>query len=222
VSGIDSITLDDVRDFIRDHYTRANLTVGLGGDFPYAFPNEFEHRLRDLPMGTAMAPLSVAGSRPKGLRVEIIEKETRSTAISFGLPIEVTRSHPDFAALWLARARLGEHRASVGRLYNRMRELRGLNYGDYAYVEAFPRGMYQFQPDPNLARRAQLFEVWIRPVMPENAHFALKLALCELRNLVENGLSEADFEATREYLSKNVFVMTKTQDQQLGYALDQR
>ncbi|MEO6399084.1 MAG: insulinase family protein, partial [Tepidiformaceae bacterium] len=30
------------------------------------------------------------------------------------------------------------------------------------------------------------------------------------------------FEATRQYLSKNAFVMTKTQDQQLGYALDSR
>ena len=39
-----------------------------------------------------------------------------------------------------------------------------MNYGDYAYIEAFPRGMFQFFPDPNIARRAQLFEVWIRPV----------------------------------------------------------
>jgi zinc protease len=81
--------------------------------------------------------------------------------------------------------------------------------------------MYQFQPDPNLARRAQIFEVWIRPVPPEQAVFALKLALFELQRLIDDGLSEEDFEATREYLSKNVFVMTKTQDQQLGYALDQ-
>ena len=29
-----------------------------------------------------------------------------------------------------------------------------MNYGDYAYIEAFPRGMFQFFPDPNVARRA--------------------------------------------------------------------
>ncbi len=39
-----------------------------------------------------------------------------------------------------------------------------MNYGDYAYIEAFPRGMFQFFPDPNMARRAQLFEVWLRPL----------------------------------------------------------
>jgi zinc protease len=49
---------------------------------------------------------------------------------------------------------------------------------------------------------------------------ALKIALHEVRQLVDRGLSAEDFETTREYLSKNVFVMTATQDQQLGYALD--
>ena len=48
-----------------------------------------------------------------------------------------------------------------------------MNYGDYAYIEAFPRGMFRFFPTPNVARRAQLFEVWIRPVVPrERAHGA--------------------------------------------------
>ncbi len=164
----------------------------------------------------------MAGLTPNGIDVEIIAKETRATAISFGHPIAVTRSHPDFAALWLARAWLGEHRASNGRLYQRIREVRGMNYGDYAYIEAFPRGMYQFFPDANLGRRAQLFEVWIRPVPPEQAVFALKVAVHELDQLIRDGLSEKDFDDTREYLSKNVFVMTKNQDQQLGYALDSR
>jgi len=35
-------------------------------------------------------------------------------------------------------------------------------------------------------------------------------------------MTDDEFAATRQYLSKNVFVMTKTQDQQLGYALDSR
>jgi len=156
------------------------------------------------------------------MEVEIIQKETRATAISLGHPIPVTRSHADFAALWLALAWLGEHRASNGRLFQRLREVRGLNYGNYAYIEAFPRGMYQFFPDPNIPRRSQLFEIWVRPVMPENGLFALKLAIHELARLIERGLSDAEFEATRNYLEKNVFVMTKTQDQQLGYALDSR
>jgi zinc protease len=97
-----------------------------------------------------------------------------------------------------------------------------MNYGDYAYIEAFPRGMFQFFPDPNIARRAQIFEVWIRPVVPLNAHMALRIAVHELDRLTRDGLSKEDFERTRDYLMKNVFVMTATQNQQIGYALDSK
>ena len=44
--------------------------------------------------------------------------------------------------------------------------------------------------------------------------------LSELEALVRNGLTQAQFEDTRDYLMKNVFLMTATQDQQLGYVLD--
>src|SRR5204863_3513171 len=127
----------------------------------------------------------IAGKTSDGLDVEIIEKDTRATAISIGIPIPVTRESPDFAALNVARAWLGEHRASTGRLYQRLREIRGLNYGDYAYIEAFPRGMYQFFPDPNIAPQRQIFEIWIRPVVPANARMSLRIALHELEALIQ-------------------------------------
>ena len=122
----------------------------------------------------------------------------------------------------VARAWLGEHRLSSGRLYQRIREIRGINYGDYAYMEAFPRGMFQFFPDPNVARQRQLFEIWIRPVVPVNAHMTLRIAIHELDLLIRNGLTKEDFAATRDYLMNNVYVMTARQDQQLGYGLDSR
>ena len=51
---------------------------------------------------------------------------------------------------------------------------------------------------------------------------ALRIAVSELGALVRDGLTQAQFDDTREYLMKNVFVMTARQDQQLGYALDSR
>ena len=222
VAGLEAITLDDVRQFAATMFVRANLVLGAAGDVPEPFLKSLGDALDRLPAGTPAPAPAVAGRRPSGLEIEIVEKETRATALSFGLPIEVTRAHPDFAALWLARSWLGEHRASQGRLFQRLREVRGLNYGDYAYVEAFPGSMYRTFPDAGVPRRQQLFEIWIRPVAPENAVFAFKLALHELRRLIDDGLSDEDFEATRSYLAKNVFLMVKTQDQQLGYALDSR
>src|SRR5262249_35994340 len=223
IAGIQSIMLADVKEFTRNSYTRANLTAGFGGDIPEALRTRLTDRLAALQEGgTAAERAAIAGKRPRGLEVEIIQKETRATAISFGHPIDVVRSSPDFAALWVARTWLGEHRSSVSHLYQRIREIRGMNYGDYAYIEAFPRGMFQFFPDPNIARRAQIFEVWIRPVVPVNGHMALRIAIWELQKLVDQGLSQEDFERTRDYLMKNVYVMTATQNQQVGYALDSK
>jgi zinc protease len=225
VAGLNAITIDDVRRFIADNYTRGNLVVGLSGDYPEELVTRLESDLAALPAGPSisggrksLAP--IAGHQPSGLEVEIIQKDTRSTAISFGRPLPITRSDEDFAALNVARAWLGEHRASTGRLYSRLREIRGLNYGDYAYIEFFNRPGGQFFPSANIARRSQAFEVWIRPVVPENAHMSLRIALYELQQLVANGLTEEQFQSTRDYLMKNIYLMTATQDQRLGYGLD--
>lgn len=220
-AGIDAITLDDVKDYYKKAYTQGAVRVGISGAVSDDMIASLKRELSRLAAGPGLPATAVPqGRMPNGLEVEIIEKNTRATAISFGLPIAVTRSHPDFPALWVAKTWLGEHRSSSSFLYQRIRELRGMNYGDYAYIEAFPRGMFTFFPSPNLGRKAQLFEVWIRPVAPENAHMALRIALHELGKMVDNGISKTDFEITRDYLTKNVFVMTATQDQQLGYALD--
>jgi zinc protease len=220
VAGIESITLDDVRAFLFANYTVGNLRVGVAGDVPDEMIATLRRKLSRLPSAPVQAPPPIVPRSPQGFEVEIIEKETRAVATSIGVPIEVTRSHDDFAALSIARAWLGEHRSSVSHLYQRIREIRGMNYGAYCYIEAFPRGGQQFFPDANLPRRSQIFEIWIRPVMPQNAVMSLRIALHELRKLITNGLSADDFESTRNYLMKNVYVMTATQDQQLGYAID--
>jgi zinc protease len=220
VAGLNAIMLEDVKAFAKAMYTRANLTVGINGDAPEDMVRALQGALGALPQGSAAPRVTVQGKRPSHIDVEILEKDTRATAISFGYPIEVTRAHPDYAALSIARVWLGEHRLSSGQLYQRIREVRGINYGDYAYIEAFPRGMFQFFPDPNVARQRQIFEIWIRPVVPVNAHMTLRIAIHELGKLVERGLTQAEFETTRDYLMNNVYVMTARQDQQLGYALD--
>ncbi|HEX8152693.1 MAG TPA: insulinase family protein, partial [Thermoanaerobaculia bacterium] len=224
VAGLESITLDDVKSFIARNYTRTNLVVGISGDYPDALLTRLKSDLATLPSGpeaTRIATLpAIAADMPNGLEVTIIKKDTRATAISMGIPISITREDADFAALDIARSYLGEHRMSSGHLYDRIREARGLNYGDYAYIEYFNSPGFQFFPSPNIGRRAQIFEVWIRPVVPENAQMATRIALYELQKLVDEGMSQEAFENTRDYLMKNVYLKTSTQNQNLGYALD--
>lgn len=221
LADLDAITLDDVRAFYGKHYGPQNATLGLSGAYPEAFLSQVEKDLRGLPGTAKTAPALPKPPAIQGHQARIIEKKTSAVAVSFGLPIDVRRGDADWVALWLVRSWLGEHRSSNSHLYERIREVRGMNYGDYAYIEYFPRGMHQFHPDTNLGRRQQIFQVWLRPLRNNNdAHFATRVALHELEKLRRDGLSQADFEATRNFLNKFVSLLSKTQSRQLGYALD--
>lgn len=222
VSALQKLTLADLQQFYRAHYTQANLVIGIAGGYPEEFLTRMKSDFGKLPPGRPAA-LKLPAPRPvQGIRVTMVEKDTRSVAYSLGFPIEVKRGQPDYPALLVAQSYLGQHRLSGGRLYERLRQVRGLNYGDYAYIEYFPRGMFQFEPDPNLARQQQIFQIWIRPVEPATAHFALRLTLFELSKFVNEGLSQEAFERTCMFLTKYVNLLTKTKRAELGYAIDSR
>lgn len=218
---IESISLEDVKKFYADYYTIRNITVGIAGGYPADFVARVSDDLQVLLPGERVSLALPPAPMPEGRKATIVEKETPAVAVSFGFPIELKRGDPDWVALWLARSYFGEHRASSGHLYQRIRETRGMNYGNYAYIEYFPRGMFQFKPDTNLGRQQQIFQVWIRPLRGNNdAHFATRTALYELQKLVDQGISESDFEATRSFLMKSVSLLTDGQSRQLGYELD--
>ncbi|MCU1237949.1 MAG: peptidase [Candidatus Solibacter sp.] len=220
VSSLEKLTLEDLKSFYRSQYTQDHLILGIAGGYTPKFLEAMKADFKVLPEGGGLRPRMQAPKMIESSRMTIVDKDTRSVAFSIGYPIDAIRSRPDYAALLLVSSFLGQHRMSSGVLYDRMREKRGLNYGDYAYIEYFPRGMYLMEPQPNLARHYQIFQVWIRPVEPPTAKFALRLALSELDKLHENGMTQEQFERTREFLSKYVNVLTRTKRAELGYAID--
>ncbi len=223
ISALEKMTIADLQAFYKTHYTQRNLIIGLAGGFPVGFADrvkkDFEGKMA-VGVKEDLEPLDV--KKIEGRQVTMVEKQTRSVAYSIGFPIDVRRGDPDFLALLVTEAYLGQHRNSTGLLYQRMRELRGLNYGDYVYIEYFPQGMYRFEPAPNLGRISQIFQIWIRPVEPPTAEFALRLAMFELDKLVNKGLDEESFERTRSFLQKYTNLLMKTNDAELGYLIDSK
>jgi zinc protease len=220
-ADIANLTIEDIKEFYADYYSINNITVGLSGGYPDSFAAKVSNDLQVLPAGERVSLEVPPAAMPDGSKAVIVEKETPAVAVSFGFPIDLKRGDRDWIALWLARSYLGEHRSTNSHLYQRIREVRGMNYGDYAYIEYFPDGMFRFHPDTNLGRQQQIFQVWIRPLRSNNdAHFATRTALFELQNLIEEGMSESDFEATRQFLSKFVSLISDGQSRQLGYAMD--
>ena len=220
ISALQKMTLQDLQAFYKTHYAQDNLTLGIAGGYPEAFLERMKKDFEQLPAKRGVTPPWKAPTPRQGIRLTMVEKDTRSVAYSMGFPIDVRRGHPDYPALLVAQAYFGQHRTSGGRMYNRLREIRGLNYGDYAYIEYFPSGMFRFEPEPNLGRRSQIFQIWIRPVEPPTAQFTLRLALFEFDKFVRDGLSKEDFERWRNFVSKNVNLLVKTKSAELGYAID--
>ena len=222
IKSLESITLEDVKTFYGTHYNKANLVVGLGGGFDDAFAARVTADFDALPEGRRSA---VAPPQPEaidGLHVTIIQKKAGSTAISFGYPIDAVRGSKDFYALKFARTWLGEHRNGFSHLYEVIRERRGLNYGDYAYIEHFPHAYARRFPPPNVARRQQIFQVWIRPVPHDANVFSFRAAMRELQNLIDNGMTQEDFDLTKKFLKGYTLHYAPTTMMQLGYAIDDR
>jgi zinc protease len=228
VQSVRSLTLDDVREFYRTHYRAGNVVVAIGGGFPEGFQDRVRADLnRLLPAGEAPRVPAPQPRQPDRVTITLVEKQTDAAPVSIGFPIPLLRSHADFPAVMLANSWLGEHRNSFARLYQVIREQRGMNYGDYSYIEAFPLGYTTQLPPVNVARRSQLFEIWIRPISmtaPGNLHdrtlFAARAALRELDRLVENGMPPGEFERTQQFLGNYVVNWGNTIARRLAYDVD--
>ena len=138
ISALEKITLDDLKQFYRQHYAQSNLILGFAGGYPSAFLERMKKDFAALPAKDETPVPAIKPGPIDHTRALIVEKNTRSVAYSLGFPIDVKRGDPDYPALLLMQSYLGPHRMSGGRLFQRIREIRGINYGDYAYIEYFP------------------------------------------------------------------------------------
>ena len=219
VEALESITLDEIKAFYKEHFLQGNITIGLAGGYPADFPAKVREDFSSLPEGLT-APLVLPEQRsPEGLEIVIADKKTPATALSMGFPVPISRADEDFFALWIAGSHFGEHRQSVSHLFQKIREERGQNYGDYAYIEHFIQGRRKF-PATNYCRQQQYFSIWIRPLANSNRHFVLRQTLRELKKLVEEGISRERFELVRTYLLNYTKLYTQTIGERLGWQMD--
>jgi zinc protease len=221
VESVRGLTLEDVKDYYKKRFLQGNITIGVIGGYPVDFPERMVKDFSVLPEGHTARLSLPPQRRPDGLEFVIAEKQTPATAISMGFPVTVDRSHKDFFALWIAGSHFGEHRQHLSHLFQKIREERGQNYGDYAYIEHFIQGRDKF-PDTNYCRQQQYFSIWIRPLANSNRHFVIRQAIRELKLLVEQGIPEERFELTRQYLLNYTRLYAQTLQERLGWKMDSR
>ncbi|WP_377487983.1 M16 family metallopeptidase [Pontibacter toksunensis] len=238
-ASVPNITLEDVKNHWRNYFTQNNVLIGIAGNYNDAFLNQLKSDMAQLSDAKPNIPIAGEPNRPNGIQVEIIKKEDAlGSAIFTGRPMPVTRSADDFAALMVANSYLGEHRKSYGKLYDKIRTTRSMNYGDYSYIEWYDQGGSYQLPNPGVPRSANYHALWIRPVQIAeglkkqyaelsdinvgHAHFALRLAMREVDNLIQNGMTQEEFELTRKFLRSYIKLYIQTTEKQLGFLMDSR
>ena len=238
-ASVKSITLDDVKQHYRRVFTRKNLMIGIAGNYSSEFLKRLRTDMAKLPDTVPDIPTPGKARTPDGIEVEIISKEGAfGSAIFTGAPLNLTRASDDFAALMVANSWMGEHRKAYSRLYQKIRETRAMNYGDYSYIEWYDQGGSNQLPPSGVPRDSNYFSIWIRPVQIAaqlknqyeelseitvgHAHFALRMAIREFDLMIENGMSEQDFDATRTFLRSYTKLYAQSPAAQLGWLMDSR
>ncbi|RZJ29261.1 MAG: insulinase family protein [Flavobacterium sp.] len=234
--SVKSLTIDDVKAQYKKVFNRNNLTIGIAGNYTPAFLSKLKADMATLPQGGA-AIVPGKAQNPDGINIQIISKENAlGSAISGGFPFPITRSDDDFAAMMVANSWMGEHRKSMSHLYQKIREARSMNYGDYTYIEWYENGGSNMLPSSGVPRKSNYFSFWLRPVQtakglkgqyPElsninvgHAHFAVRMVLKEMDNVINNGLPESEFMKVRDFLRSYIKLYIQSPELQLGFLMD--
>ena len=237
--GVESISLEDVREHYRNYFAQNNLWIGVAGNYEEGLPENLRKDMQELSNAHEPIPEMPELKEPDGIQVEIIEKDNAlGSAIFAGYPLEITRENDEFAALMVANSWLGEHRKSYGQLYQKIRATRSMNYGDYTYIEWYDKGGQYQLPPAGVPRGTNYFSLWIRPVQIGeslsqqyeelqdieigHAHFAIRLAIREIQQLIDEGMSEADFRLTKDFLKSYIKLYIQTPERELGFLMDSK
>lgn len=130
--SVSSLGTEDLREFVKTRFGRDNLYIGVVGDIdPKTLASLLDKAFAKLPAKTSasMAPKMdpvLDGS------VRVIDVDVPQSAIQFAQP-GLDRHHPDFFAAFVLNYTVGGG-GFVSRLYNEVREKRGLAYSVYSYL----------------------------------------------------------------------------------------
>ena len=218
--SVKRFTRDDAYRFYRDNYLQGNILAGIGGDVNDALVDRFKSDISDFPSGKVVRS-NIEPNLDKTRRVILVEKENRAqTQLRIGHVVDYNRTSPDYFALRLLGAYLGENREAFGRLYQTIRAQRGLAYGAYAYTEYFrPAGWSKLQ-DNGIVRDDQFFHMMTYP-KEANGNFCIKLMLSEMTKLTTQPITQEDFVRVQSYVANQYAFLMETPDKQLGMRLDE-
>jgi zinc protease len=181
---IRAITVADLQTFAAARFTRGEVMIGAVGDIePAALGALIDRAFAALPPPAAAAAVTDVTVRTPG-SLTVIRRKSPQSRVFLGLP-GVTRSDPDYYAAYVVNYVLGGG-GFTSRLYQEVREKRGLAYSVYSYLTTF--------------RHAGLVMGGFATVNDRVAE-ALDLYKREIARLAREGISEPELADAKTYLT---------------------
>ena len=181
--SVPTITEDDMRDYARRVFTRANLKVAAVGDIDAATLGQVLDRVFGaLPAAGTLRNVPDIAVQDTGRRI-VSQLAVPQAVIRMG-GTGVPRKDPDFMAAYLVNHILGGG-SFTSRLYEQVREKRGLVYGISSYLM-------------NL-RKSPLFMVSTQ-TSADQTREALELIEQQIAQMVADGPTEAELAKAKAYL----------------------
>lgn len=184
IAGLQEIRQDDLIKFTRNRLAKDNLVIGVTGDIT---PTEVENLLEtvfaplpdlSIPHHLPEAPLNLTG------KVDVIDLDVEQSSILF-VQKGIDRHDPDFYPAYVLNYILGGGGFS-SRLYEEVREKRGLVYSVYSYLS-------------NLEHA----DLWMAGAGTQNARVQETLSVVkdEWRKLIEEGVSAEEVANAKTFLT---------------------
>ena len=183
LESVAQIKPDDLRTYTRNVFAREHLKVAVVGDIDAAAVGAMlDHVFGGLPAQAQLAAVPYALPTGLGHRT-VIELDVPQAVVSLG-GIGLPRKHPDFITAYVVNHILGGG-SFTARLYQEVREKRGLAYGVSTHL--YP------------LERSALLSGWTA-VRADRTGEAVDLIEAEFRGMAENGPTEEELAKAKDYL----------------------
>jgi zinc protease len=137
LESVPLITIEDLKTYVRRGVARDNLKVAVVGDIDAAtLATTLDRVFGKLPAKADLTPVPPIDLNGVGRRI-VVDLDVPQAVLSFG-GIGIARKDPDFIPAYIVNHILGGGSFS-SRLYNEVREKRGLAYGVYSYLTSYDR-----------------------------------------------------------------------------------
>jgi zinc protease len=182
--SVAAITRADLQGFAASRFGRDNLIVGAVGDIDAAeLARLLDHALATLPAKATPASVPEVKARSSG-SLTVIRKPNPQSTVMFGMP-GIKRDDPDYYIAYVMNYVLGGG-GFTSRLYQEVREKRGLAYSVYSYLYPYEHSA-----------------IYLGGVATANERVAesLKVIKAEISRMAEKGVTADELSRARTYLN---------------------